>query len=123
MRATSKLYIGDIIETARRVQAEWIEKTGEKQADLPQPVAAAPSGSNEVVPGSQANDQGKDNDAPAPTKENPGPLRPDHLREAVRRYKLAYEGYGTGMHALWNLQQQAGPERFPTRTGGRRIFR
>ncbi|KXX75604.1 Transcription initiation factor TFIID subunit 11 [Madurella mycetomatis] len=40
MRAIAKVFIGDIIEGARRVQGEWIGKTGEKQTDLrpPQPL-------------------------------------------------------------------------------------
>lgn len=115
MRAVAKVYIGDIIEGARRVQAEWIEKTGEKQTDLPTPPASAgtsPSGAQEggVQPTAAQDDRR-------------GPLRPEHLREAVRRYKRSFEGGGVGQHTIWNQQQQNGVERFPTRTGGRRIFR
>lgn len=162
MRAVAKVFIGDIIEGARRVQAEWIEKTGEKQTDLPSPPAtphAAASSSNinsnlggegpqqSQTQGNSAThtngengeggdaaaaDKGDENmpDASQQEKEKEkerddrrGPLRPEHLREALRRYKMGFEGGGVGMQLIWHQQQQNGVERFPTRTGGRRIFR
>ncbi len=52
-----------------------------------------------------------------------GPLRPEHLREALRRYKLAYEGGCVGLHDPWHQQQQSGVERFGIRTRGRRLFK
>lgn len=190
VRSVAKVFIGDIIECARRVQAEWAEKLNEKQTDLPTPepspvnspaVSGAAAGMNSAVSvvgvaaagGGMGNDKPGDNpeatqaettqgettqgettqgDAtqadtqtdtqpdgqpetqqpdeqayipPAErTKHNRyGPLRPDHLREAMRRYKLSMEGGSVGMHCLWNLQQQNGVERFGIRTMGRRIFR
>ncbi|KAK0614558.1 hTAFII28-like protein conserved region-domain-containing protein [Immersiella caudata] len=117
MRAVAKVYIGDIIEAARRVQNEWVENTGEKQTDLPTPpVSAAPS--------PNANGEVAEGQAPEPPKDDRrGPLRPEHLREAVRRYKRSFEGGGVGMQRVWHQQQQNGTERFPPRTGGRRVFR
>ena len=117
MRAVAKVFIGDIIESARRVQAEWIEKTGEKQTDLPTPPAS-------VAGTPDADGEGEQPEAAAVDKDDRrGPLRPEHLREAVRRYKMGFEGGGVGMQQIWHHQQQNGVERFPTRTGGRRIFR
>ncbi|KAK4209966.1 hTAFII28-like protein conserved region-domain-containing protein [Rhypophila decipiens] len=104
-RTISKLHLGSIIESARRIQQEWIAKTGEKQTDLPTP----PPELDGVPILSDAR--------------NPGPLRPEHLREAVRRHKLAYEAGGVGLNQTWYIQNQSGIERFPMRTGGRRIFR
>ncbi|KAK4462997.1 hTAFII28-like protein conserved region-domain-containing protein, partial [Cladorrhinum samala] len=115
MRAVAKVFIGDIIESSRRVQGEWIERTGEKQTDLPTPPATAapsPDGTTEQV------SQGT-----AAADDRRGPLRPEHLREAMRRYKVGQEGGGVGMQLVWHQQQQNGVNRFPTRTGGRRIFR
>lgn len=112
MRAVAKVYIGDIIEAARRVQDEWVEKTGEKQTDLPTPPASA---------GASPNADGET--SAAARDDRRGPLRPDHLREAVRRYKMGFEGGGVGIQSTWNRQQQNGVDRFPPRTGGRRIFR
>lgn len=146
MRAVAKVFIGDIIEGARRVQAEWIEKTDEKQTDLPSPpatpqVASSNPGqqqSQSQGDGTQTSGEGADAaaekadenmpDASQQEKEKErddrrGPLRPEHLREALRRYKMSFEGGGVGMQLIWHQQQQNGVERFPTRTGGRRIFR
>ncbi|KAK4444622.1 hTAFII28-like protein conserved region-domain-containing protein [Podospora aff. communis PSN243] len=127
MRAVAKVYIGDIIELARRVQNEWVENTGEKQTDLPTPPASAapsPNVNGEAATGEDAHGEGAEGPAPEPPKDDRrGPLRPDHLREAVRRYRRAFEGGGVGMQRVWHQQQQNGSERFPPRTGGRRIFR
>ncbi|KAK3402535.1 hTAFII28-like protein conserved region-domain-containing protein [Sordaria brevicollis] len=152
MRAVAKVFIGDIIEGARHVQAEWIEKAGEKQTDLPSPPAtpgAATSNNADSQGQTQTQSQG---DSTQPNGENNGgdgaaekgdesmpdasqqekekerddrrgPLRPEHLREALRRYKMSFEGGGVGMQLIWHQQQQNGVDRFPTRTGGRRIFR
>lgn len=48
-----------------------------------------------------------------------GPLTPDHLREAVRRYKKDREGGSAGFQGL-SLQ---GKEGAATRVGGKRLFR
>ncbi len=116
MRAVAKVFIGDIIESARRVQGEWIERLDEKQTDLPTPPPAADTIPN---PDGEAVSRGKDAEA----DDRRGPLRPEHLREAVRRYRKGLEGGGVGMQWVYHQQQQGGVERFPTRTGGRRIFR
>lgn len=52
-------------------------------------------------------------------EEDKGPLTPDHLREALRRYKRDREGGGAGFAGL-SLE---GPERTLARTGGKRLFR
>jgi transcription initiation factor TFIID subunit 11 len=115
MRAVAKVFIGDIIESARRVQGEWIEKLDEKQTDLPSPPAAGDAHNADGKAVTQAKDQ--------KAEDRRGPLRPEHLREAVRRYRKGFEGGGVGMQWVYHQQQQGGVERFPTRTGGRRIFR
>ncbi|KAK0716201.1 hTAFII28-like protein conserved region-domain-containing protein [Lasiosphaeris hirsuta] len=121
MRAVTKVYLGDIIESARRIQTEWIEKTGEKQTDLPTPPASAGTSPNEN--GGERGEGGEQQKDASELDGRRGPLRPEHLREAVRRYKKAFEGGGVGVHAIWHQQQQSGVDRFPSRTGGRRIFR
>ncbi|AEO55807.1 hypothetical protein MYCTH_2300006 [Thermothelomyces thermophilus ATCC 42464] len=121
MRAVAKVFIGDIIESARRVQGEWIEKLGEKQTDFPTPPAtAAPT---PTADGGDADDAQKRETKDSEVDDRRGPLRPEHLREAVRRYRKGFEGGGVGMQWIFHQQQQGGVERFPTRTGGRRIFR
>ena len=82
----TKVFIGELIEKAREVQAQWM---------------AAEAATGEVV------------------ERDRGPLLPDHLREALRRYKKDKEGGGAGLKGL-SLTAMAG---FPTATGGKRLFR
>jgi len=51
-----------------------------------------------------------------------GPLTPDHLREALRRYKKDREGGGAGFMGM-SLMGTQGKERVAGRVGGRRLFR
>ncbi|KAL3957140.1 hypothetical protein ACCO45_007718, partial [Purpureocillium lilacinum] len=104
VKAVAKLFAGEIIESARNVQAEWIT-AGEKQSDLPTPPPSAKDAASEEEPDLKR-----------------GPLRPDHLREAWRRYRSGGESRGVGMQQLWHAQQGDGVERFSTRTG-KRLFK
>jgi transcription initiation factor TFIID subunit 11 len=106
VRSVTKLFAGEIIEQARQVQAEFIA-AGEQQADLPTP----PTLSGDTVDGKAEEKEAKR-----------GPLRPEHLREAWRRYRFTGESRGVGMQQLWHSQQSDGVERFSTRTG-KRLFK
>ncbi|KHN94965.1 transcription initiation factor TFIID subunit 11 [Metarhizium album ARSEF 1941] len=106
VKAVAKLFAGEIIEAARNVQGEWIS-AGEKQTDLPTPPPSTDDGAN---------------DGAGEPEVRRGPMRPDHLREAWRRYKLSGESRGVGVQQLWHAQQGSGVERFSTRTR-RRLFR
>lgn len=101
VRAVTKVFAGELIELARQVQTEFV-LAGEKQTDLPTP-----------PPGT---------DAAVDESERRGPLRPEHLREAWRRYQRCGEGRGVGMQQPWHAQQGDGVDRFSTRTG-KRMFR
>jgi transcription initiation factor TFIID subunit 11 len=129
VKAVAKLFAGEIIEAARNVQGEWIA-AGEKQSDLPTPppdtsaaAAAAATTTSQGAEGdaedtaAKADKQGEE--APEPRR---GPLRPDHLREAWRRYRISGESRGVGVQQLWHAQQGNGVERFSTRTG-KRLFK
>ncbi|KAM7185253.1 hTAFII28-like protein conserved region domain containing protein [Naviculisporaceae sp. PSN 640] len=122
-RSIAKLYLGAIIESARKIQLEWIAKTGEKQTDLPTPPPEKSISPADNQPTTNGQISALAANGGPPTQEEPGPLRPEHLREALRRHKLAYEAGGVGLTQGWYFQQQGGVERFPSRTGGRRIFR
>ncbi|KAL7805120.1 TAFII28 domain-containing protein [Trichoderma aethiopicum] len=104
VKAVAKLFAGEIIEGARSVQAEWI-LAGEKQSEVATPPPLTDEADNDEEPDLRR-----------------GPLRPDHLREAWRRYKLSHESRGVGVQQLWHAQQGTGVERFSTRTGNR-LFR
>ncbi|KAK7965892.1 uncharacterized protein PG986_000169 [Apiospora aurea] len=105
MQVVCKLFVGDIVEEARRVQEEWIQ-AGEKQTDLPDEVEKKEDIGEESKYRRQA------------------PLRPDHLQEAYRRWKKSNGGGGSGGSLMiWNQQTRNGSERFGPRVGGRRLFR
>lgn len=114
VRAVAKLFAGEIIEQARLVQGEWIH-AGEKQSDMAPP----PPAPSQLTVGENENGEGTDSDQ---TKLRRGPLRPDHLREAWKRYRFAGESRGVGMQQLWHAQQASGVERFSSRTG-KRMFK
>lgn len=110
VRALTKIFAGELIELARQVQTEYIN-AGEKQTDIPTP-----------PPGGDGDGDGDVAVDPEEEAERRGPLRPEHLREAWRRYKLSGESRQVGTQQLWHAQQCDGLERFSTRTG-KRMFR
>lgn len=120
IRSVAKTFVGDLIEAARRVQGEWIEKTGEAQAEYSHP-SMNKDRSNDAS-GDMRRDgviAVKNGDQNAPR----GPLRPEHLVEAWRRYKLEYGGGAVGVQGLWHLQQHDGVERFNLRANGKVLFK
>ncbi|KAL2891060.1 Transcription initiation factor TFIID subunit 11 [Ceratocystis lukuohia] len=108
MKTVTKLFIGDIIESARRIQTEWIHAGVEPLLEIP------------VI---SPEDSTADEEKKEPEKvKRRGPLRPEHLREAARRYRVSKEGGTVGMQSPWHTQQQTGVERFSVITG-KRIFK
>lgn len=104
MQVVCKMYLGDIVESARQVQLEWM-KLGEKQVENPDDPMFKPE--NELS-----------------KYRRRAPLRPEHLREAYRRRKASAENGGAlGSLMVWNQQTQNGAERFSARAGGRQIFK
>src|ERR1700709_2163469 len=95
IKAAAKVYAGEMIEGARKVQAQWTETDEEAKAKLPSP-------------------------PPDGEETRRGPLLPEHLVEAYRRHKLAREGALAGQLGLWQLQQNSGVERFGLKVGGKR---
>lgn len=120
------MYLGDIVEEARRVQAEWTA-AGESQ----QPEAET-SNDSRSSSDNENDDENENENEKEKEKElselsryrRQAPLRPDHLREAYRRRHASAEGGGAmGSLQHWNHQTQNGTERFSHRAGGRRVFR
>ncbi|CRK41313.1 Transcription initiation factor TFIID subunit 11 like protein [Verticillium longisporum] len=110
IKSVSKYFIGELIEKAISVQGEWMNATGEKQSEVEFP----PQNTDPTVRGDINRLSEKD---------KRGPLRPEHLREAWRQYKMSGESGWVGTQGLWHEQQSDGVERFPVRTGGKRIFK
>lgn len=120
VKSVAKVFIGDLIESARRIQCEWITNTDEKQSEVPFPDWPYDEDEHYIDP-----EPGKDKMHPFVKRKEPprGPLRPDHVREAWRRYKQSVEGGAVGTLGLWHVQQHSGVDRFGARTGGKRLFK
>lgn len=123
MQSVAKVFVGDIIEQSRKVQGEWIAKTGEQQSEPNAPFPEWPY-ENDVHFNDGTDGKPKDVLPKVKPQEPPrGALRPDHVREAWRRFKNSAEGGSVGGLGLWHVQQSDGVERFGTRTKGRRLFK
>ncbi|KAG9229834.1 hypothetical protein BJ875DRAFT_176488 [Amylocarpus encephaloides] len=103
-RYVLKIFVGDLVESARKVQTQWLERTREDQTTgLPSP----PSEDKEQTQ----------------METRRGPLLPDHLREAMRRLKLTREGGLVGLLGVWHSQHGGGMERFGSRVQGKRLLK
>lgn len=108
----TKVFIGDLIETARDVQGEWLAAKAlmEKKRDA--------NGAGEQTNGTSESTANTKNPMQVDERDR-GPLTPDHLREALRRYKKDREGGSVGFQGL-SIQ---GVDVAASRNGGRRLFR
>ncbi|KAF2455973.1 hTAFII28-like protein conserved region-domain-containing protein [Lineolata rhizophorae] len=113
----TKIFIGSIIQRARDVQREW-QAAAATAAAAGHPDRSPEDGrlplnrtSTSTSTSATLADRTREVDR--------GPLTPDHLREALRRYKKDREGGGAGFLGL-SLE---GRENTAWRVGGRRLFR
>lgn len=106
----TKVFIGTLIEEARKVQSQ----AANAKKTLPSPPLPEQNGSRPEIT--------IDTDPSAPKKpEYLGPLLPDHLREALRRYKKNGEGGGAGVEGTSLGLGLSGSG--VMRLGGKRLFR
>lgn len=134
---TSKLFAGLIVESARDVREEWAEAYEQtravekkwRQKELERLLKKRDEetlGEMEKVLVTRDIDRlRKEAEQYIPNPHKAG-LLPDHLREALRRYKADGEGYGAGMqgasHSLLGVTGSAA-YRVGDGTTGRRLFR
>lgn len=97
----AKSFVGDLVERALDVQIEWL--AAEIKTANGEPVAHDAATKERIK------------------QENRGALTPDHIREALRRYKKDKEGSSSGFLGL-SLQAN-GRENVAAKTGGKRLFR
>lgn len=116
VRSVAKMFTGDIIEGARKVQTQWLDATNESQTGLPSPPA-------ELLKSEEEQDGEKREEKKEEKESRRGPLLPDHLREAMRRHKVAGEGNMAGQLGLWQHQQSSGVERFGNKIKGKRLLK
>lgn len=97
----AKSFVGDLVDRALDVQIEWLAAEIKRGDGAP------------VSHDALAKDRIE--------QRNRGPLTPDHIREALRRYKKDNEGASAGFLGL-SLQAN-GRENVAAKTGGKKLFR
>lgn len=132
VQVAAKLFAGEIIERARKVQDQWVAASLETQLGKPKPLLALPSppteseGSSQTR-GSLADSEGtmhEEMEAEIEARRNAtlrGPLLAEHLNEAFRRYK-EYDGPDRELLNQWRQTRSTGAERFGVKNRKGRLF-
>lgn len=104
IKTVAKIFAGEVVGGAVKVQMEWIKNGADRQNSfkLEEPPV----------------------DKDEPRKEvRRAPLTPDHLREALRRYRARREGGLAGHLNLYHAQASSGVERFGVKFEGKRLLK
>lgn len=109
IRSVAKVYLGELIEGARKVQKERISTDSELKEAIRQEMLKHP----QAFPESIMNQE---------MKLPRGPIEPEHLRESHRRH-LMKKGGMVGNRGLSHQQHSSGVERFASEAGGKRLFK
>ncbi|KFZ08455.1 hypothetical protein V501_05956, partial [Pseudogymnoascus sp. VKM F-4519 (FW-2642)] len=112
VKSVTKVFAGELIERARKIQTQWLFASAESQIDDPDARGAAPVDTSKDVQLWEANK----------AEERRGPLTPEHLREALRRYKAERAGGLVGLMGLDRGQHSTGADRFGLKARGRRLL-
>jgi transcription initiation factor TFIID subunit 11 len=127
-----KVFVGEIVEAARVVQEEWAERwevagEEERQRREMQREEKRETEGEEALRRTTVPTVKPTEDLYAGANPHRGGLLPDHLREAVRKYKAEGEGGGVGFggYSFGNMgvKGEAVPRLGMGSAGGRRLFR
>lgn len=115
VKSVSKVFAGELIERARKIQTQWLAASHESPTEDP---LAAHNNPNKPVDADKDVQLWNANQAEA----RRGPLTPEHLREALRRYKCERGGGLVGLMGLDRGQHATGTERFGLKARGRKLL-
>jgi len=115
VKSVAKVFAGEIIELARKVQSQYLSATTESPTAEPDEPSAR--GQEEGYTDADIAQWERNR-----TETRRPPLTPDHLREALRRYKFERGGGLVGLMGLDRSQHPTGVERFGNRVRGRRLL-
>jgi transcription initiation factor TFIID subunit 11 len=111
VKSVTKIFAGDIIERARKIQTQSVEASLEESPQT-----------GEFTPVEKKDPEDEDDEETRIKKANRrGPLTPEHLREALRRYKAERSGGMVGLMGIDRQQHPTGTERFGNRVKGKRL--
>lgn len=112
VKSVTKVFAGELIERARKIQTQWLAASAESQTDDLDARGAAPVDANKDLQLWEANKEDV----------RRGPLTAEHLREALRRYKAERAGGLVGLMGLDRGQHSTGADRFGLKARGRRLL-
>lgn len=118
----TKTFVGELLDIALDVQLEWTAASKEQPDRVPDTKAAPVADVTVTDIDSVVHEKGLEGrDALKERLKVPkrGPLLPDHLREALRRYKRDAVGGAAGFMGF----SGEGRENVAGRTGGKKLFR
>lgn len=124
----TKVFAGELIDMALNVQLEWLAASAERPTSVndtsfpeTEPIGTVVDAAEgeKIEPHGWDKDEGREGLKQRTKREFRGPLTPDHLREALRRYKKGVQGGAAGFMGF----SGEGRENVAGRRGGKKLFR
>ncbi|KAF2101407.1 hypothetical protein NA57DRAFT_24675, partial [Rhizodiscina lignyota] len=124
----TKIFVGEIIDLALDVQLEWLAASAYRPVEVtdstfpvvePVGTVVQSMGEEKTEAHGWIAEEGREGLKERTKREFRGPLTPDHLREALRRYKKSVQGGAAGFMGF----SGEGRENVAARAGGKKLFR